>query len=367
MSTLLKDLYSPSFYQTFSDALAITLPDFDRDDFMRQIFSPEFDGYELKQRMSHTAVVLRNFLGGDFGAAIDRICRIIENLRGAGVSEQSMEYMFLPEYIERYGIYDYETSIAAFETVTRYTSCEFAVRPYIVSYGKPMLEQMLAWSLHDDNRVRRLASEGSRPRLPWAMALPDLKRDPTPILPILENLKRDECEIVRRSVANNLNDISKDNPLVTLGIGKSWIGDNPLTDALLKHGCRTLLKKSDTGTLALFGFDSNDLERGELRVLTPKVTMGEQLEFAYDMTNVGDKAKKIRIEYAIHLLKNNGRLSKKVFKISEREIAAGERFELIRKHRFKPITTRRYYPGRHAVSIIVNGAESCAIDFELVM
>jgi 3-methyladenine DNA glycosylase AlkC len=162
--------------------------------------------------MTHTAKVMNHFFPDDSGKATAIIKQIIENLRIAGVKEDSLEFMFFPEYIAMYGIDDYENSISAFEFITRFTSCEFAVRPYILKYEEKMLDQMLSWSKHTDNRVRRLASEGSRPRLPWAMALPNLKKNPTPILPILNNLKQDSSEIVRRSVANNLNDISKDNP-----------------------------------------------------------------------------------------------------------------------------------------------------------
>jgi 3-methyladenine DNA glycosylase AlkC len=365
MGTLLKDLYSPAFYDSFSEVLAATIPEFDITEFQRRIFIPEFTALELKQRMTHTAEVLGHFLADDFGAAAKTICQIIEHMRVAGSSEQVVEYMFLPEYVEKKGIDDYATSTQALEYITQFTSCEFAVRPFILRYGQPMLEQMLQWSQHQDNRVRRLASEGSRPRLPWAMALPALKRDPTPLLPILENLKLDECEIVRRSVANNLNDISKDNPRIVIGLAKQWMGCNAHTDALLKHGCRTLLKQGNPEILGLFGFDKKDVELEKFKVQTPRVAMGEQLEFSFAVSNQGNKTKKLRIEYAIHFLKNNGMHSKKVFKISEREIAANGRFEFAKKHRFKPITTRRYYSGKHRVSVIINGIETRTMDFDL--
>ncbi len=123
-------------------------------------------------------------------------------------------------------------------------------------YPDEMLSQMISWSKHENNKVRRLASEGSRPRLPWAMALPSYKNDPSPILPILENLKEDSCEVVRRSVANNLNDIAKDNPDTVIDISKQWKGKSKETDALVKHACRTLLKQGELQILKLFGFGS---------------------------------------------------------------------------------------------------------------
>ena len=130
----------------------------------------------------------------------------------------------------------------AIEFITQFITCEFAVRPFLLKYGDKMMNQMRAWSLHKSHKVRRLASEGSRPRLPWAMAIPALKKNPMPVLTILENLKNDPSESVRRSVANNLNDISKDRPGMVLKIANAWKGQNKETDAIVRHGCRTLLK-----------------------------------------------------------------------------------------------------------------------------
>jgi 3-methyladenine DNA glycosylase AlkC len=226
MSNLLKDMYSPTFYQQLCNSLEQTLTDFDREQFISRIFSSDFASMELKQRMSHTIETIALYLPQQFDQAAGLICKLIENLKQAGVEESSFEYMFLPEFIETRGLDEFETSVNALETITQYTSCEFAVRPFINRYGQEMIEQMTRWSLHENKWVRRLASEGSRPRLPWAMALPALKQDPLPLILILENLKQDPSETVRRSVANNLNDISKDNPDFVLTRVKSWQGQS---------------------------------------------------------------------------------------------------------------------------------------------
>lgn len=365
MTDLLKNIFSPEFYDALAEVLAVTLPDFDALDFKRRILVPEFENLELKQRMTHTTRVLHRYLGDDFATAAGSICKLIDALRARELHEQVIEFMFLPDYIETYGIDDYDRSVGAFEFITQFTSCELAVRPFIISYAEPMMAQMLDWSRHPHHMVRRLASEGSRPRLPWAMALPDFKRDPKPIIPILENLKQDESETVRRSVANNLNDISKDNPQVTIAIARRWLGRSVATDALVKHGCRTLLKQGHPEVLAMFGFDNSGIELEEFTVQTPAVVMGDRLEFSFRVNNRARISKKLRIEYAIYLLKKNGQLAKKVFKISEREIAAGACLEVVKQHRFRPITTRVYYSGRHQLAAIVNGVESERLDFEL--
>lgn len=365
MSTLFKDIYSEAFYETFSDTLENVLPSFDRGKFKGLIFISEFDDFELKQRMLHTAETLHHFLPEDFSLASDLIVQIIQNLRGNGISEHNIEYMFFPEYISMYGIDHYDDSVKAMEYITQFTSCEFAVRPFILKYEEQMIQQMLAWSKHEHHMVRRLASEGSRPRLPWGMGIPSLKKDPTPILPILYQLKEDPTEIVRRSVANNLNDIAKDHPDVVVSIAKTWKGGSKETDALVKHACRTLLKQAHPEIMKLYGLDSSKLETSSFTVITPRVKIGDHLEFSFNLRNTDNKSRLLRLEYGIHYLKKNGELSRKVFKISEREIEQGESLGISRKQSFKPITTRVFYPGRHRVSIIVNGTEMDIADFEL--
>lgn len=366
MSNLFKDIYSESFYDGFSKILSQTLFSFDCDQFKKLIFNDEFEQYELKQRMTHTAKVLNVFMPDNFDQAAIAIKNIIENLRSANIEQESVEYMFLPEYIAMYGLDDYDSSIPAFEYITQFTSCEFAVRPFILKYEDRMLAQMLAWSNHEHNRVKRLASEGSRTRLPWAMALPMLKLDPTPLLPILNNLKQDTCKIVRRSVANNLNDISKDNPDVVIELARKWQGLSQEVDAVVKHGCRTLLKQGEPQILKLFGFDSDRIVLSDFKIITPRVKIGNHLEFSCSISNEDDKTRLLRLEYGMYYLKQNGSLSKKVFKISEREIKPHTVYKIKRRQSFKIITTRRFYTGTHRLSIIVNGQESQTKDFKLV-
>ena len=365
MSSLLKDIYSEDFYHQLANSLEKTIPGFDRQQFMDLIFPDAFESMELKQRMTHTIDTIAGFLSEDFREGATEICTLIDNLKQADSHEQSFEYMFLPEFIETRGIDHFETSIQAFEFITQFTSCEFAVRPFIHRYGQPMLDQMLIWTRHEHAMVRRLASEGSRPRLPWAMALPSLKQDPAPLVPILQALKQDSSESVRRSVANNLNDISKDNPEFVISLVKGWQGISIETDALIKHACRTLLKQGEPRMMALFGYDSKGIEINDFALCTANVVFGSSLEFSFAIMNKADKARKIRIEYAIYHLKKNGDLTRKVFKISERDVDKNSITKLVKKHAIKPITTRQYYAGRHQVAVIINGIESDTIDFEL--
>ncbi|MBB5623282.1 3-methyladenine DNA glycosylase AlkC [Pedobacter cryoconitis] len=363
--SLLKDIYSVPFYNKLADTLIQLNPEFNKKRFIELINVEGFTAMELKQRMHHTTLVIHQFLPSGYPEAIQHLSSLIHQLKKQQTGEQLLAYIFLPDYIETYGLEDYETSIQAIESVTQFISCEFAVRPFLAKYGQQMMQQMEKWSLHENHHVRRLASEGSRSRLPWAMAVPGLKKDPFMILPILENLKNDPSEYVRRSVANSLNDISKDHPEIVIAIAGRWKGLSKETDAIIKHGCRGLLKQGHTKILAHYGLESTAIELLDFEILTAAVAIGESLEFTISVKNIATVQQKIRLEYAVYYKRLNGQVSKKVFKISEREFQPAEIAVINRKQSFKIITTRKFYPGAHQLAIILNGRESELKDFEL--
>lgn len=366
MSSLLKDIYSPLFYENFANVLSDTVPRFEKEKFIALIFDENWNERELKSRMKHTAVVLHEFLPKDYKAAGELIQKIIFKIKEKPFTNSSFPFMFFPEYIESYGLEDFETSVELIEIVTQFISCEFAVRPFIIRYESEMLTKMTEWSLHENHHVRRLASEGSRPRLPWAIALPALKKDPSGILPLLENLKNDPSEYVRRSVANSLNDISKDNPEVTLSIAKKWKDLGKETDTIIKHGSRTLLKQGNTEIMAHYGLvNSEQVFVSDFELINSKIKIGDYLEFSFKIENREESAVPVRLEYGIYYLRQNGSWSKKVFKISERMLISNEILLVSRKQSFKIITTRKFYTGIQKISIIVNGHERSVKEFEI--
>lgn len=367
MAELFKNIYNQKFFNSFTDVVIQINPSFDKTSFLKSIYDNEWESKELKQRMRHISTVLKHHLSNNFIENVDTILGLISQLEKKGMTEDSIEFMFLPDFIELYGLDNYDVSVRAFEGITEFTSCEFAVRPFIIKYETKMIKQMNLWSKHKHPMVRRLATEGSRPRLPWAMAIPSLKNNPSPIIPILEQLKDDESESVRRSVANNLNDISKDNPNTVIKLVKQWQGKTTETDWLVKHACRTLLKEGNLEVLKMFGFGSTDnLEVGNFEILTPKVKIGSFLEFSFKLKNTSHLASKIRLEYGVYYQKANGTLSKKVFKISEKQYPENSTTSIKRKQSFKIITTRKFHIGQHQLSIIINGEEFDKIDFELI-
>jgi 3-methyladenine DNA glycosylase AlkC len=362
----LKYIYNDTFFRHYTAALKQVLPAYRKPAFDQLVFTPAWETMELKQRMHHLAVTLHSLLPGSYPEQLTLLLELAEAMRTDKVYANGLACMFLPEFIQLYGQEHFKLSVKAMEQITSLASCEFAVRPFIVRYPEAMLAQMLKWTRHKSVHVRRLASEGSRPRLPWAIALPVLKKDPTPILPILEALKDDPEEYVRRSVANSLNDIAKDNAAVTLQIAREWIGVSTERDKLLKHACRTLLKQGDIGALALFALEYHEaVTLDQFKVHTPKVPAGGALEFSFALHNSDDQTRIIRLEYGMHYLRANGTHARKVFKISERSYGPGEKVEITRKQSFKPITTRVYYPGEQKVSVIINGREYEPVAFTL--
>ncbi|WP_443946130.1 DNA alkylation repair protein [Pedobacter sp. AW1-32] len=366
MAEPLKNLYSVVFYDKLSNALLEVLPDFDRQRFLAGIFSDEFPQMELKERMRHTTVVLHQFLPEDFSKAIQIIYQTIDVLRQRAIGEDGLAFMFFADYIETYGLNDFETAIEAIEFITQFVSCEFAVRPFLLKYGEQMLAEMLKWSTHANHKVRRLASEGSRPRLPWAMGIPHLKENPEVVLPILENLKNDSSEWVRRSVANNLNDIAKSHPNVVIDTAKRWKNISAETDAIIKHGSRTLLKQGHPEILQYYGLNHHEVGVSNVIIHNPEIRIGDSLEFSFSLANLKNMDQKIRLEYAIYYKKQNGQNTRKVYKISERIYPAGAEIIITRKQKFIPVTTRVFHSGEHHLAITVNGAEKEKHNFDLI-
>jgi 3-methyladenine DNA glycosylase AlkC len=354
MPDLLKHRYSPRYIAEVARAVHAEEPRFDGEAFRRSVLGSAWRDLELKARMRRIAAALHAHLPGSYRQQLAVLKRAAPPFGG-------FEGMFFPDFVEQFGRDDWDASMAALERLTRYSSGEFAVRPFIAAQQARTLARMLDWAGSDDEHVRRLASEGSRPRLPWGMRLPALIADPAPLLPILEQLRADPSEMVRRSVANSLNDIAKDHPAVVLDLARRWHGESAATDALLKHACRTLLKRGDAGALRLFGHDDGvEVTVGDFRLAAARLPIGATLGFGFTVALAQDAPAKLRIEYAVDFVKANGSTSRKVFKVGERGFAAGETGRVVRRHRFTDFSTRRHYPGAHRIAVIVNGVERAA-------
>ncbi|MFJ9079862.1 DNA alkylation repair protein [Streptomyces sp. NPDC102278] len=255
------------------------------------------------------------------------------------------------------GLAAFEPGLALLRELTPRLTAESAVRPFLRAEPDRALTVIREWTADPDPHVRRLASEGTRPRLPWAARLPAFIADPRPAVPVLDALHRDPSEYVRRSVANHLNDISRDQPALAVEIAAKWRADaDTTTDRVVRHGLRTLIKAGHPEALTLLGH-SPDVPvsvDGPL-VGTPRVTVGEHLVFSYALTHTGEPPAELVVDYVIHHVKANGTRTPKVFKLTTRRLAPGETLTGTKRHSFKPITTRRYHPGEHLVQLQVNG------------
>jgi len=342
----------------FADEITKTYPEFDKTLFINKVYVREWEEKELKARMHHITICLHETLPKDYKKALSVLLKIADKITG-------IEGMCLPDFAEKFGLDYWDKSLSALKEFTKYSSSEFAIRPFIIKDLEKAMKYMLELSTNDNEHIRRFSSEGCRPRLPWAMALSDLKKDASLILPILENLKSDSSEYVRKSVANNLNDISKDHPELVLNICEKWNGYSKHTDWIIKRACRTLLKAGNPRAMLLFGYSQPDkLDIKKLKLKSSTIKIGEDIEFSFDLISKNKGNSKIRLEFAIDYLKSNGKLSPKVFMIAEKEFSSGNH-NIKKKHSFKERTTRKHYAGVHGIKIIVNGIEKAADEFTL--
>lgn len=358
MSDALKDNYNKAYVQRVASKAKGHYKNFEEEEFIKFVLDKSWKELELKERMKKISSSLYEFLPSDYEKSLKIILNMAPGFGG-------FEGMLFPDFVESYGFEKkyWDISLSALEELTKYSSSEFAVRPFIDQDSKLLFKYIKKWAKSKNFHVRRFASEGSRPRLPWAMALSDLKKDPTPILPILEILKNDPELYVRRSVANNLNDISKDNPEVVLSTAKKWLGKSQNTDWIVKYALRTLLKKGDPRALSLFGYkDVLSLKVDELTLKKDHIKIGSKLDFDFSMNLKSNSL--LRIEYAIYYVKKNGSLSRKVFKISENNYKKGT-LSFSKSQSFKEMSTRKHYKGEHFLSIIVNGVEKKKLGFKV--
>jgi 3-methyladenine DNA glycosylase AlkC len=248
-------------------------------------------------------------------------------------------------------------------------SAEFAVRHFIARYPNRMMVQMLQWADHPHEGVRRLSTEGCRPRLPWGIRLYDLIQDPSPILPILEKLKNDLSESVRRSVANNLNDISKDNSAVTLDVLKRWNAgaeNNKEIQWITSHALRTLIKQGNGEALELLGYPADpQIDVFDVKVEPTRISIGERVTLTFKIRSTGNTSQNLMIDYLVYHMRANRQQTSKVFKIKKITLKLDQVLEIKKNHSFRSVTTRNYYTGPHGVQPQINGRVFDRVDFEL--
>ena len=349
MPPQLKNLYNQDYIRLLSANIALHYSKFNTQDFTQKIFDDTWQTQELKQRMRHISSTLGQYLPQEYSQSITILKATFYEMNS---NEYRLQNMIFQDFVEVYGMDDFSLSMNALECFTINASSEFAIRRFILKYPRATMARMREWAHNSNEHIRRLSSEGCRPRLPWAVALGEFKSHPHEVLAILEILKDDPSQYVRKSVANNLNDISKDNPNIVKQIVQKWRGDNQNTDWILKHACRTLLKQADKEILEIFGFNEDASTKIDSLTLTKQVSMGGTLDFSFLLSCAPNT--KLRVEYALSFIRQNNKHNTKVFKIFE-GVHSYDKNKIAKHYSFQPISTRKYYKGLHKLAIIING------------
>lgn len=280
------------------------------------------------------------------------------------------------EYVAIHEKLTTEQSLEYLKQITEYFSAEFAIRHLLTRQPREALEVLESWLKDDNHHVRRLVSEGTRPRLPWGVRLPLFIQHPELVLPLLLALRDDPSEYVRRSVSNHLNDIAKDHRELVIEIAQDWLSEDSLQNLdelqyknrvkLVRHACRTLFKEGEARIMAVFGYLPADDIHCELTCISKEAPLNGDFEFELLLEKSGDSDNKVMVDYIVYFQKANGKQAPKVFKWLDRYYTGRTNETVVKKHSFKKISTRKYYPGAHRIEVMVNGIKKAQIEFELL-
>lgn len=376
MAEALKHLIHPTLVRRMAQHLHRAWPGFDRQRF-ENLALDGLEALAMKARAMQLADALGATLPQDFARAAGVIETALappwpdDRLGSEDPGRDGLEGWALwavGEFVARLGLEHPERALAVLHALTQRFSAEFAIRPFIENHARLTLATLKRWTSDPSSHVRRLCSEGSRPRLPWGRQLKALIEDPAPTLPILTALVDDPSPYVRRSVANHLNDIGKDHPDFLL----DWIeaklpGATPQRRQLLQHACRSLIKQGDARTLAAFGLGARLRGSAKLNLELERVRLGSHLPWTLTLQSSAARVQRLAIDYAVHHVKADGGRRPKVFKGWLIELAPGETRVLSKRHPLRELSTRRYHAGRHALDLRVNGRVLAQAEFDLLL
>lgn len=355
----LKDMFDAARFRAVARELAAVYPEFDAKRFLALTLSG-LEPLNLLQRVRRMTEGFHATLPSNYRKAVAVLRQLAPRIEGGFVS------IVLPDFVGQYGLEDFDTSLKALKFFTPFGSSEFAIRHFLRRDFDRTLEVMKGWSLDKDEHVRRLASEGCRPRLPWSFRLDNLILDPSPVAEILENLRGDPSLYVRKSVANHLNDITKDHPTWVLDRVESWDLSNPHTAWIVKHALRTLIKKGDRRALGVIGAGEPAKVEVHNIIISPRsISLGDQVTLSFRIESRQTKAQRLVVDYAVHYVKKSGATSAKVFKLKELTLEPGSTVTITKRQTIQNFTTREHHPGLHKIDILINGELFGSDAFEL--
>jgi 3-methyladenine DNA glycosylase AlkC len=369
MAEPLKNHFGERVPRTIAAQIVAVRPEFAGDAFVAEVLE-EYETLELMARGRRIARVLRRYLPLDYREALGVLLRSIgERPSSAGGDGGWASFLYLPHvtFVAEFGLEDFEASMNALYHLTQRFTGEFSIRPFLEKHGAETLALLTQWARDPNAHVRRLVSEGTRPRLPWAGRLEAFQLDPAPVVELLELLKDDPEEFVRRSVANNLNDIGKDHPELLVAISRRWMaGASDERRALVRHALRSLIKQGHPDALDVLGFGERaSVALDNIRIAPERVERGGKVAIEFWLRGRPGTHQRVLVDLRIHYVKANGRTSPKVFKL--RSLDLGPTPVVLRKTlSVADMTTRRHYSGSHAVEVLVNGRVEPLGSFEVV-
>lgn len=354
---LMKDGLNGAALKRLAEAVSLAWPEFDGAGFRKEALKG-LKVLELKDRVRHIIKVLNRYLPGDYPKALEVVIRAGECFPPGRPGDSLAGFAAWPlvDWVPEYGLSHPDTSLSGLKRLTRLFTAEFAVRPFLIQDPAGSLGHLAAWLDDPDEHVRRLVSEGTRPRLPWGCRLPMFVDDPSPVIDLLERLKDDPSAYVRRSVANNLNDIAKDHPDTVVRTCRRWKkGASAQRKGIIRHGLRTLVKQGHPGALRVLGFTTNPEVAASLKLSAESLKMGGELHLEVALTSQGSRTQKLVVDFVVHHVRANGQTTPKVFKLRNLDLAPGEDVRFRKKLSFAPRSVRRFYPGEHVVELLVGG------------
>ncbi len=370
MAQPLKDHITVETAERLAAGLAEIDRRFDADTFLATT-RPHLEQLELKDRINLLADGLADGLdaSNNYPAALDSVVRLADTEPVDRWAAGMFAAWPLCSFVERHGVDHPTESLAAMPALTKRWSCEFAIRPFLDRHLEQTWRHLLEWRDDEDEAVRRLVSEGTRPLLPWAPRVAALIDRPERGLDLIAPLRTDPSETVRRSVANHLNDVAKANPeLVTSTLTDWTTGDDPPSEQLVRHSLRTLIKRGDPAAMALLGFDTEpDLTVDAFTCHPTAITLGDTIELKATIRSTSDRSQRVVVDYAIHHPTAVGTTSTKVFKWTNLRLDAGETVTLEHRRAIKAISTRNYQPGHHPVELQVAGHSMGLAGFDLTL
>ena len=366
-STPFKDYYNRDLAKKLADRISVIYSDFDSANFVRRV-AKGVKPLELKDRVALIREELNRHLPLAFPKVVDIFMQILPPpLEGfEGIFSYGYHLHPVSDYVATYGLEEPELSLKALHAITQCFTAEFAIRPFIEQHETLTLKHLEAWTQDPSEHVRRLVSEGSRSRLPWAPRLALPAERPEVTIALLKMLNRDPSDYVRRSVANHLNDLTRDHPKLVLETLTAWQKNSCAeTDHIIRHALRSEIKAGNPKALALLGYGKPKVTLATFTITPTSIQIGDSLILEAEIQNSASRKQALLIDFAVHYQKANGRLKAKVFKGSTVEVAKGANYTFRKKVAFRQVTTRVLYPGKHRIELLINGESQAIQDLEL--